>query len=137
MRYLGIDLGEKRIGLAVSDGLGMVAAAYGHIQRRSRREDFTRIEEIIRQEGIDHLVVGLPVLLSGEEGRMAAWARDYGTDLARHVNRPVAFWDEALTSEMAEESLRAQGLSKKKMKGKVDAVAAALILQSFLNAVRE
>ncbi len=137
MCYLAVDLGEKRIGLAISDSLKMVASPLIVFLRRSRREDFAFIRQVASEKAVEKIIVGLPLLFSGEEGRMARWARDYGTALGASLGLPVEFWDETLTSDQAEEAMRAGGLNKKKMKGKLDAVAAALILQSFLDAERE
>jgi putative Holliday junction resolvase len=80
------------------------------------------------------LVIGLPLTLGGEEGQKAAWVRDYAADLGRHIDVPIVFWDESLTTVEAEASLRAQGRRGRKLKARVDAVAAALILQSYLDA---
>lgn len=137
MTYLAIDLGEKRIGLALSDGLHMVASPYEVFPRRSRREDFAHVARVVAAEQVDRVVVGVPIRFSGEEGSMAAWARDYGADLGRTLGVPVVFWDETLTSEQAESAMRARGYNKKQMIGKLDAVAAALLLQSYLEAERE
>ena len=136
-RILAIDLGEKRIGLALSDTLRMVAKAHSVIQRKSRREDFAQYQQIIAEQEITLVVVGLPVPLSGIEGDKAAWARSYAAELQTHLSIPVVLWDEAFTSQRAEESLRAQGRKLKKIKERVDAVAAAFILQDYLEANQE
>lgn len=135
-KYLAIDLGEKRIGLALSDTLKIIAEPFDVFERTSRKADFTYIGRIASEQNVCKVVLGLPVTLGGTEGRMAAWARDYGRELGETLKLPVEFWDESLTSMQAERSLREQGLSSKQMKGRVDAVAAALILQSYLEAQR-
>lgn len=133
-RVMALDLGEKRIGVAVSDPTRTIAKAYGMIPRKSRREDFEHLGRIAAEQAITLLVVGLPVPFSGVEGPMAAWVRDYTADLAQHLGLPAEFWDESLTSVQAEESLRARGKRGKKIKQRVDEVAAAFILQSYLDA---
>ncbi len=133
---MALDLGEKRIGVAVSDPTRMVAKSYGVIKRRSRKEDFQRYKDIIDREEIRLLVMGLPVPLSGVEGQRAAWVRDYTTELSRHIDVPVIFWDESFSTKQAEASLRARGKQGKKVKERVDAVAAAFILQDYLDAHR-
>lgn len=134
---MALDLGEKRIGVALTDGLKLAAHPHSVVQRKSRKEDFETYGEIIRSESVSLVVIGLPRHLNGEEGAMARWARDYGTDLSQKLSVPVTFWDETLTSEMAAAALAEQGLSRKKMKDKIDSVAAALILQSYLESLRE
>ena len=133
-KVMAIDLGEKRIGLAVSDALRMVASGYDVIERRSRKEDFARYNDIIRRENITLVVMGLPIPLSGVEGDQAAWVRDYTTELRENIPVPVVFWDESLTTQDAEESLRARGKRNKQIEERIDAVAAAFILQDYLDA---
>lgn len=135
-KVLALDLGEKRIGIALSDPTRLIASPYAVINRRSRAEDYERYNRLIAEHQVSLLVVGLPVPLSGVEGQRAAWVRDYVTTLIQHVGVPVVLWDESLTTKEAEASLRAQGRRGKKMKERVDAVAAALILQSYLDAQR-
>lgn len=137
MAFLAIDLGEKRIGLAVSDSLGIVAQPLEVFLRTSRAADFAHIGRVVAKHGVGQLVMGLPVPLSGEEGRMAAWVRDYGAALGTAVQLPITFWDESLTSVQAEQAMREAGYNRKQMTGKLDAVAAALILQSYLESLRE
>lgn len=133
-KVMAVDLGEKRIGVAVSDTTRMIAKAYGVIKRGSRKEDFQRYSQIIEQEAIELLVMGLPIPLSGVEGQRAAWVRDYTAELSSHIEVPVVFWDESFSTKQAEASLRARGKRGKKVKERVDAVAAAFILQDYLDA---
>lgn len=135
--YLALDLGEKRIGIALTDRMRIVARPFSVIQRTSRQADFAQIGQITAAHEVCHIIVGLPIMLNGDEGPMAEWARDYGQDLGRTLGLPVTFWDEALTSIAAEKALREGGLTHKKIKNKIDAVAAALLLQSYLEAERE
>lgn len=134
---MALDLGEKRIGVAISDATRLIAGSYGVVKRKSREEDFARYAQIIADEDVKLLVVGLPVPLSGQEGQRAAWVRDYVEELRPQLGVPIVFWDESLTTKQAEASLRARGKRGRKLKERVDAVAAAFILQSYLDAHRE
>ena len=142
-RVIALDLGEKRIGVAISDPLRLIAKSHSVVKRKSRREDFARYVTIIAEQEATLLVVGLPVPLSGVEGEKAAWVRDYAADLQTHISIPITFWNEALTTKQAEASLRARGKwgtrgkRGKKVREQIDAVAAAFILQSFLDAERD
>lgn len=131
---MALDLGEKRIGVAVSDETGLIARSYTVFERSSRLADFEKIGRIIDREDVALLIIGLPITLSGKEGDKAAWARDYGGDLAQRIDIEVKFWDESLTTVDAEASLRERGIHGKKRRERVDAVAAAFILQSYLDA---
>jgi len=133
---MALDLGEKRIGLALSDPTRTIASPHDVIRRKSRAEDVARYAQIIAERGVTQLVIGLPITLGGEEGQRAAWVRDYAATLMERLPIPLCFWDESLTTKDAEASLRAQGRRGKKLKAQVDAVAAALILQSWLDAQR-
>ena len=133
-RALALDLGEKRIGVAVSDATRTIAKSLMEMRRKSRREDFERIALILAEQKANLLVVGLPVPLSGEEGEKAAWVRDYTADLQQHIDVELVLWDEAMTTVQAYESMRQRGKRAKEAKDWVDAVAAAFILQSYLDA---
>jgi putative Holliday junction resolvase len=135
-KVMALDLGEKRIGVAVSDELRMIARSHSVLRRKSRREDYERYARIIEEERICLLVVGLPVTLSGDEGEKAAWVRDYTTELGRFIRTPIVYWDESLTTVDALSSLRDRGVGRKRVGQKLDAVAAAFILQSYLDANR-
>ena len=131
-RVMAIDLGEKRIGIAISDPLRMVAKGHSVIKRKSRKEDFARYQAIIHEQEITLVVIGLPILMSGIEGEKAAWARSYAADFEKVTTTPIVLWDEALTSKKAEASLRARGKRNKQIKARIDAVAAAFILEDYL-----
>lgn len=133
-KVMAIDLGEKRIGVAISDETRTIARSYAVISRKSRKEDFQRYANIIDEQQITLLVMGLPVPLSGIEGDRAAWVRDYASELADFIDIPVQFWDESFSTKQAKASLRMRGHKGKKIKGRVDEVAAAFILQDFLDA---
>lgn len=135
MRALGLDLGSKRIGVAVSDRSGTVATPLVVIERSgSRRRDHERIAALVKNEEAELLVVGLPRSMSGAEGPAARGARDEAEALASVVGVPVDTWDERLTTVTAERALRAGGVRGRARRQVVDKVAAAIILQSWLDA---
>ncbi len=134
---LGIDLGEKRIGLAVSDAGRMLARSYGVLSRKSRREDFARYNQIIAERGVTLVVMGLPLLTDGSDSATTAWVRHYSAELTENIPVPLELWDEHATSQQAAASLSERGVRTKKQKERIDAVAAAFILQSYLDAKRE
>ncbi len=134
MRYLALDLGDRRIGVALSDSTGTLARPLEVFYRSSRAADFARIAALSSKHQATTLVVGLPLNMDGTEGPQAAWVRDYGAALAQAIKISVVFWDERLTSVEAEDLLRAQGRRQKEPA--LDAVAAAIILQSYLEHLR-
>lgn len=133
---MGLDLGDKRIGVAISDPLRMIAKADRVIKRRSRAEDFATYRQIVAESSINLIVVGLPLMLDGSDSQQTRWVRDYSTALAEAVGLPVELWDESWSTARAEEALIQSGIRRKKLREKVDAVAAALILQGYLDAQR-
>ena len=135
-RIMAIDLGEKRIGVALSDPTHILARSLTVIPRKSRNEDFRRIQHLVDEHHVLRLVVGLPTLLGGGEGQKAAWVRDYAEQLARTLSLEIVYWDESFTTVDAEKSLRLRGISKEKRRDRVDAVAAAFILQSYLDGLQ-
>lgn len=136
-RIMALDLGEKRIGIALSDPTRTIATPHAVLTRRSRAEDHERYAALIRDHAVTLLVVGLPITLGEQEGVRAAWVRDYAATLGSHIGVPIVFWDESLTTVEATAALHAQGRRGKRARERVDAVAAALILQSYLDARRE
>lgn len=134
---MALDLGEKRIGVAFSDPTRTIAQAYTVLRRKSRLEDFQRYQQIITDQKITLLVVGLPVTLSGEDSDQTRWVRDYTTEMRNHLDIPIEFWDEGLTTIQAADSLRIRGKRGKKARERIDAVAAAFICQSYLDAHAE
>jgi len=139
VRALGIDFGERRIGLALSDPTGTLASPLETVHRRAgKRPPLSRLEEIARAHGVEALVVGLPLDLQGNENEWCAQVRAVGDELARRLELPVTYVDERLTSVRAERALRASDLPKHKRedKARVDAAAAALILQAWLDRSR-
>jgi putative Holliday junction resolvase len=134
MRALGLDLGTKRIGVAVSDRSGTIASPLTVLQRgRSRRDDHARIADLVRAEEVECVVVGLPLSLSGADGPAAQAARAEAERLATVVGVPVETHDERLTTVTAERSLAAGGVRGAARRQRIDKVAAAVILQSWLD----
>ena len=130
MSVIGLDIGRARIGLAVADGLGLTAQPAGMVSGR----DFPALVARLQQLGAHHLVVGLPRLLSGEEGEQAAATRAYADRICDALGGvPVDYIDERLTSAAAHRVLHEAGLKSRDHKGKVDTMAACLILQSWLD----
>jgi putative Holliday junction resolvase len=133
-RILGVDFGTKRIGLAISHGDCRIASPMAVYTRRDAGEDARFFQQLVNEEEIERLVVGLPVHMSGDEGRKAAEARAFGKWLGETTNRPVAFWDERLTTSQAEQYLWDARLTHKQRKERRDKVAAQIMLQAFLDA---
>jgi putative holliday junction resolvase len=130
---LGIDLGAKRIGLAVSDAEGRVAFPVGALDSRGRAHDVAALADVIRERGVGCVVVGLPIHMSGRRGPEAEAALRFASALAKKAGVPVETLDERWTSREAERSLLEMGRSsKKRARGEVDAIAATLLLRSFL-----
>jgi putative Holliday junction resolvase len=134
VRVLALDLGSKRIGVAVSDLTGTIASPRTVLARsRSRRQDHERIAALVREEEADLVVVGLPISLSGAEGPAARAARTEAEALATLIAVPLETFDERLTTVTAERALAEAGVRGPARRQVVDKVAAAVILQSFLD----
>ena len=133
-RVLGLDVGSKRIGVAVSDPLGITAQGLETIRRKNKRTDFEALAGIIRQYSVSEIVVGYPLRLSGVEGVQSEKMHHFAEDLRKHFAVPVHLWDERLTSSQANRVLREAELSIKKRAGAVDRMAAVLILQNWMEA---
>jgi len=133
---MGLDVGERRIGVAVGDELGMISSPLTTVQRRDG--DLVELRDLARAKGVDRLVVGLPTGLSGREGPQATVVRQFAEALGAFVGPGirVVFWDERLTTAVAERTLQESGAWRRRRKGDVDAVAAAVILQGYLDARR-
>lgn len=134
-RVMALDLGSRRIGVALSDAGRHVARGYATLARRSRQADWERFRAIIEAEGVTLVVIGLPLLRDGDDSATTTWVRDYAADCAAQLPTPVLLWDESLTSQQADVTLRAQGVATRRARAaRMDAVAAAHILQAFLEA---
>ncbi len=133
-RILGLDVGSKRIGLAVSDPLGITAQGLETLQRQNKRLDFEALERIIQKFEVSEIVVGLPLRMSGQEGIQSEKMRGFAEELHRRFRLPVHLWDERLTSTQANRLLRETDMSIKRRGEVVDQMAAVLILQSWMEA---
>lgn len=132
MRALGIDFGLKRVGLAVSDPTGTLVSPLATIKRTTRQALFDELVDIIHNESIETVVVGLPLSLEGGDTLTTRQARNFAESLARRVDMPVRLMDERLTSAEAEGELNAAGLRGKKKKMALDSQAAVVILRTWL-----
>ena len=133
-RILAIDYGSRRMGLAVSDLLGITAQGIETLERKNKRRDFARLERVLREYQIVEIVLGNPLRMSGEEGTQSQKVAEFAEQLRQKFQIPVHLWDERLTSAEANRLLREADLSIQKRAQAVDRMAAALILQSFLQA---
>lgn len=134
-RLLALDLGSVRIGVALSDSLGVTAQPLETIKRVGPRKDLQRICELVGDNEVGVVVIGLPLLLSGEEGEKAAEAREFADKLGRRLPAgvEVELWDERLTTVEAERTMLSGNVRRDKRKRNMDALAAVLILQGYLD----
>ena len=134
---LGFDYGAKRLGVAVSDLLQMVATSYKIIYRSSWEKDWEEIRRIIDEKEIGGIVLGLPLQMNGEEGEIAKDVRAFAAKLSEQTDLPILFWDERLSSSAVENFLiKEVDMSRAKRKKVLDAGAAAYILQGALDALK-
>lgn len=133
-RLLGVDYGKVRVGLAVSDPERRIASPLATYERKDADRDARYFQELVRNEEIALLIVGLPLHNDGREGMLADAARKYGDWLHEVTRLPVAFWDERFSSYEAEEHLQAAGLTRAKRNERRDRLAAQIILQGFIDA---
>jgi putative holliday junction resolvase len=135
MRLLGIDHGDSRIGLSISDELASFAHPYRTLQRDS--QVFHEIRQIVERERITGIVIGLPKNMDGTVGQSAAKAKAFGGELALVIPAiKIMFWDERLTTIEAQRALHAAGKNVKQSKKMIDQVAAQILLQSYLDSLR-
>jgi putative Holliday junction resolvase len=135
-RILAIDYGRKRIGLALSDELGMTAQPLQVLAHKNRREDVRRLREICRAKGVRLIVVGHPVHITGEAGEMADETARFATRLRKELGIEVELADERLTSWEAEQTLAEMGGAKRRKDAPLDDVAAAILLREYLERKR-
>jgi putative holliday junction resolvase len=135
-RILGLDVGSRTIGLAVSDPLGLTAQGLPTIRRKNKRLDFEQLQKVIAEYQVSEIVVGYPLRLSGIEGAQAEKIRQFSNELEKKFSLPVHLWDERLSSAQAHRVLREAGLSIEKRARAIDRMAAVLILASWMEARR-
>jgi putative Holliday junction resolvase len=133
MRILGIDYGEKRLGIAISDPLGITAQGLTIIMRTQLDEDIQKIVDIVREKEVKTIVIGLPRHMNNTLGEKAQAVLAFVEQIKAHIDIPVATLDERLSTVRAERAMLEGNLSRKKRKGMVDMIAAQLILQSYLD----
>ena len=133
-RVLGLDVGARKIGVAVSDPLWITAQGLDTIFRQNKRKDLEQLARVIRQYEVAEIVVGLPLRLSGAEGTQSDKMQLFAEDLRKHFKLPVHLWDERLTSSQAHRILKESEISIAKRGKAVDRMAAMLILQSWMEA---
>lgn len=136
-RILALDIGGKRIGVAISDDSHLLARPLTTIARASKRADFAAVAKVIADHNVERVIVGLPWTLRGEEGPQAQRVRRYAEALSAAIAVPMTFQDERYTSVEAEEKLALGSQRKPRAKGEIDAAAAAIILQDYLNQMND
>ena len=134
-RILALDLGKKRIGLAISDPLGITAQGLPNLERSNKRTDMAAMERLIREREVGLVLIGNPMNMGGSEGRQSGWAREFGEAIEKRFGLPVKFWDERLTSVEAGRVLRQSGISIEKRAAAVDRLSAVILLQSYLDSL--
>lgn len=131
-RTIGVDLGSRRVGIALSDDKGTIATPYATLQRTSDDQDAKAIAEIAASEGVKTVVLGLPLMLDGSKGDAAAVAEGFAAKL-KEAGLRVRMHDERLTTVEAAKKLKTRGMKSKQARGVIDKMAAAVLLQSFLD----
>jgi putative Holliday junction resolvase len=132
-RILALDLGKKRIGLALSDELGITAQGLKTMDRAGRRNDIETLRRLIVECGVQTILIGDPINMSGESGHQGNYTREFARELEYKTGLPVKFWDERWTSREAERTLRGSGIAPENRKAAIDRLSAVILLQSFLD----
>jgi putative Holliday junction resolvase len=133
-RILALDYGTKRIGVALSDELGWTAQPFETFERRTLDWDVAHVAALVASHEVERVVLGFPLQLDGREGPAVQAMREFAGKLEAGLSVPLVLWDERMTTKAAEDLLIAADVSRKKRKGAVDRIAAALLLQSYLAA---
>ena len=134
-RILALDLGKKRIGLAISDPLGITAQGLPNLVRTRKRADLAALDQLVRERQVGLILMGNPINMRGDEGRQSAWVREFAEALEKRTGLPVKLWDERLTSVEANRVLRSSGISIEKRAAAVDRLSAVILLQSYLDSL--
>jgi putative Holliday junction resolvase len=135
---LALDVGERRVGVAVSDGTGLIATPFAVLRRTSKAKDFAKIAHMVREQRVEGLVVGHPLNADGSAGYQAQRVERYTAALVEAlaeegVELPVVLWDERMSTQRAQEVMIAAGRKPRDRRARIDAVAAAVILQDYLD----
>ncbi|MCC2157154.1 Holliday junction resolvase RuvX [Veillonella fallax] len=133
MRIMSLDVGSRTIGIACSDALLMTAQGIETIRRTSFEKDFNRLQELITEYEVHELVVGMPKNMNGTKGERAEKTEEFVEKMKEVIDLPVTYWDERLSTVMAERQLIAADVSRKKRKSVIDKMAAVVILQGYLD----
>ncbi|MFL6438587.1 MAG: Holliday junction resolvase RuvX [Terriglobales bacterium] len=133
-RILGLDVGARRIGIAISDPLGLTAQGLDTLQRRNRRYDLGELRKLLKEYAVREIVVGNPLRMSGQSGTQAQKMEVFAGQLKQSFSLPVHLWDERLSTAEAHRLLDETGIRDSRRKEVIDKMAAVLILQSFLDA---
>lgn len=136
MRIMGLDFGSKTVGVAISDSLLITAQGVEIIRRKEEnklRQTLARIEELIVENDVEKIVLGLPVNMNGTEGTRVELTMEFKEKLERRTGLPVVMWDERLTTVAADEIMMEAGIRRENRKNYVDMIAATLILQGYLD----
>lgn len=133
MRIMSLDVGSRTIGIACSDALLMTAQGIETIRRTSLEKDFNRLQELISEYEVHELVVGMPKNMNGTKGERAEKTEEFVEKMREVIDLPVTYWDERLSTVMAERQLIAADVSRKKRKSVIDKMAAVVILQGYLD----
>ncbi len=134
MKILGLDYGEARIGVAVSDPFGILATPLETISEKNRERQLEAVARVTKENRAEKLVFGLPIRMDGSRGHRADYTEEFARELSEKTGLPYEMWDERLSSTEAHRILEEGGVSGKKRKTKVDKIAAVLILQGYLDA---
>jgi putative Holliday junction resolvase len=134
-RILALDLGKRRIGLAISDPLRITAQGLPNLVRTRIRTDLDMLEALIREREIGLVLLGNPINMRGTEGRQSVWVREFADALEKRTHLPIKLWDERLTSVEAGRVLRSSGISIEKRAAAVDRLSAMILLQSYLDSL--
>ena len=133
MKIIALDIGTVRIGVATSDILEIIASSYEVYKRKNNSEDVKHIAELVSNLNAGEVVIGLPLKMDGSEGQSVEMAKSFGEELAKLVNVPILYQDERLSTVTAQKILIESGMRREKRKNKVDALAATIILQTYLD----
>lgn len=135
MRKIALDIGDARIGVALSDMLGILASPYETYKRRAPIQDYVYFAELIKRQECDVCVLGLPVNMDGTRGERVRLVEEFATELAKHTDVPIVFVDERLTTVSAERLLIEADMRRDKRKQVIDQIAASIILRSYLDGI--
>jgi putative Holliday junction resolvase len=133
MGLAALDVGDARIGVAVSDDFGLSVRGVGVVARKGGAHDLAAVARVLARHEVSRVVIGLPLNMDGTEGRQAARVRAFGDRLAGHLQIPIDFWDERLSTFEAEQRLRSLGVKSRRRRELVDQVAAEVILRAYLD----